>query len=363
MHFVYTKQWGRLDFRVWISLIMVAVVTLALLGYKVATNVSCPEFELKTTSNINHISEGPHTYFVNEQVRFFATRNDASLMVTWNFGDKSATQIGASVTHSFIKEGNYLVTAIINGRCSESINIRVIQNSTLISTSNSPQINRIVSDDVVATGDKAVFNTTAESANYNWSVQELPEMGQQATKAATFIFTKAGTFTVILKLDQGTSYQKIIQVTDPLGPADNTTSSIPLPPGPAEVGPPPLPVEAPEKKPEEAKQEAPKPASQEPAPAAAKVYDQLPEPAIQAMLEEVAEGKKTIADFNNILCNGAGTKVMANNQSTSFAALCNELKEKKGLPLLKRKKRIQSFKVVRDPANGNCVKIIYITYK
>ncbi|MCF3111501.1 PKD domain-containing protein [Niabella sp. CC-SYL272] len=363
MHFVYTKQWGRLDFRVWFTLIIVAVTALALLSYKVVTNVSCPEFQLKTTSNINHISDGPHTYFVNEQVRFFATHNDASLMVTWNFGDKSATQIGASVTHSFIKEGNYLVTAIINGRCAESINIRVIQNSTLVSTNSSPQINRIVSDDVVATGNETVFNTTAESATYNWSIQELPEMGQQITKTAKFIFSKAGTFTVTLKLDQGASYQKTIQVTDPLGPAPNTTSSLPLPPGPAEVGPPPLPAAAPEKKEEEPKQEAPKPATQEPEPATAKVYDQLPEPAIQAMLEEVTEGKKSIADFNNILCNGAGTKVMANNQSTTFAALCNELKEKKGLPLLKRKKRIQSFKVVRDPANGNCVKITYITYK
>lgn len=362
MHFVYTKQWGRLDFRVWISLIAIAIIALALLGYKVATNVTCPEFHLKTASNINHIQEGPNTYFVNEQVRFFATRNDASLIVTWNFGDRSATQIGASVTHSFIKEGNYLVTAIINGSCSESMNIRVIQNSTLITTSGSPDINPIVSDDVVATGDATVFNTAVLSSEYHWSVQELPEMGQQDTRIAKFIFTKPGTFTVTLKLDQGASYQKTIQVTDPLG-AGNTTSDIPLPPGPAEAGPPPLPVEVPDKKPEENKPEAPKPAVQEPPAAAAKVYDQLPEPAIQAMLEEVAEGKKSLSDFNNILCNGAGTKVMANNQSTTFAALCNELKEKKGLPLLKRKKRIQSFKVVRDPASGNCVKIIYITYK
>ena len=362
MHFVYSKQWGRLDFRVWISLITVAIIALALLGYKVATNVTCPEFHLKTTSNINHIQEGPNTYFVNEQVRFFAAREDASLMVTWNFGDKSATQIGASVTHSFIKEGNYLVTAMINGSCAESMNIRIIQNSTPITASGSPDINRIVSDDVVAAGNATVFNTTALSTDYSWSVQELPEMGQQRTRVATFVFTKPGTFTVTLKLDQGASYQKTIQVTDPLV-TGNTTSDLPLPPGPAEVGPPPLPADVPDKKLEENKPEAPKPAAQEPPAAAVKVYEQLSEPAIQAMLEEVAEGKKDLSNFNNILCNGAGTKVMANNQSTTFAALCNELKEKKGLPLLKRKKRIQSFKVVRDAGNGNCVKIIYITYK
>ncbi|SDD98966.1 PKD domain-containing protein [Niabella drilacis] len=362
MHFVYSKQWGRLDFRVWISLIAVTVIALALLGYKVATHVTCPEFHLKTASNINHIQDGPRTYFVNEQVQFFATRNDASLMVTWNFGDKSATRIGTSVTHSFIKEGNYLVTAMVNGSCTESVNIRVIQNSTPITAGGSPDLNRIVSDDVVATGDAMVFNTTAVSSGYNWSINELPEMGQQLTRTAKFIFTKPGTFTVTLKLDQGSSYQKTIQVTDPLGTGSGT-SNIPVLPGPAEVGPPPLPADIPDKKPEENKPEEAKPAAPEPAPAAAKVYEQLPEPAIQAMLEELAEGKKNLGDFNNILCNGAGTKVMANNQSTTFAALCNELKEKKGLPLLKRKKRIQSFKVVRDPSAGNCVKIIYITYK
>lgn len=362
MHFVYTKQWGRLDFRIWISLIAVALITLALFSYKVATNVACPAFQLKPSSNINHISEGPNTYFVNEQIHFFATRNDASLMVTWNFGDRSATQIGASVTHSFIKEGNYLVTAIINGNCTESINIRIIQNSTMTGTTGSPDLNRIVSDDIVSVGNETVFNTTAVSATYNWSIDELPELGQQQTKSAKFIFTKAGAFTVTLKLDQGGQYQKTIQVTDPLG-AGVGTSEVPLLPGPAEVGPPPLPGAITEKKPEAQQPQEPAPVVQEPAPAASKVYEQLPEPAIQAMLEEVAGGKKDVNDFSNILCNGAGTKVMANDQPTTFAALCNELKEKKGLPLLKRKRRIQSFKVVRDPANGNCVKIIYISYK
>jgi site-specific DNA-adenine methylase len=70
-----------------------------------------------------------------------------------------------------------------------------------------------------------------------------------------------------------------------------------------------------------------------------------------------------VEDFNNILCNGAGTKVMANNEATTFAALCNELKEKKGVLILKKKRKIESFKVVRDDTNGNCVKIILITYK
>ncbi|MBZ4188380.1 PKD domain-containing protein [Niabella beijingensis] len=361
MHFVYSKQWGRLDFRVWVSLLLLAVATLGLLGYKVATHVACPEFQLKTGSTINHLSERPNTYFVNEQVKFLATQNDASLIVTWNFGDKSATQIGASVMHRFIKEGNYLVTASVNGRCTMSLNIRVIQNSTPISETGSPAVAGIVSDDVVTLGNETVFNTTASSGTYTWSIAELPELGQQTTQSARFIFTKPGSFTVLLLLDKGLRYQKPIQVTDPLG-SGTPASSVPLPPGPAETGPPPLPVDEPKKQ-EPVKEEAGTQAPQEPAPPAVKVYEQLPEPAIQAMLEEVTVGKKSVEDFNNILCNGAGTKVMANNEATTFAALCNALKEKKGLPLLKRKRKIQSFKIVRDAGNGNCVKIIYISYK
>ncbi|MCH5597544.1 hypothetical protein [Niabella ginsengisoli] len=251
--------------------------------------------------------------------------------------------------------------AILNGKCLQSFNIRVTQGNTTLNI-NAPVISPIISADILSVGDEAIFNTSAVGANYEWSVEEMPELSAQTSNSAKIIFTKAGNFTIILKVDNNKTYKKIIQVVDSgaqLEQAANLPPVSPLdvPPIPEE----PLPLD--DKKTDEAVQlqnEAPK---QEPAAPPAKVYDQLPEPAIKSMIQGVIDGKKNVEDFTNILCNGAGTKVMANNESTTFAALCNELKEKKGVLILKKKRKIESFKVVRDEANGNCVKIIYIEYK
>lgn len=337
-------------------------ISLALFGYKMATAVKCPDIEIGTTGKLNHTSDDKNTYFVNEQVTFIASVKALTKNIIWNFGDKTESKRGTSVAHVFSKEGNYLVTATIDGKCSEAINIRVVQGNIGVG-SDAPNLNPIVSNDIVSLGEETIFNTSAQAQTYTWSVDELPELGQVNTPTARFIFNKPGNFTISLLLDNGNIYKKLIQVTDPLAGAG---SSVPLPPiTPMDIPPAPS---TPLPMPEETKKEEPAIVAEEPkqedAPSKPKKsYDQLPTPAIKAMLEAVADGKKDVNDFDKILCNGAGTKVMANNESTTFAALCIDLKEKKGLPLMKRKRKIGDIKVVRDAANGNCINIIYVDYK
>ena len=360
MHFALTKQWGKIDFRVWMSLIVLVFISLALFGYKVATTVKCPAITIELAGKLNHADEKENTYFVNEQVTFNASVQSLSKNIVWDFGDKTETQSGAGVTHIFTKEGNYLVTATVDGKCSEAINVRIVQSNSATG-GDAPDLNPIVSNDIISLGEEATFNTTAQAQTYTWSVDELPELGKVNTPDAMFMFSKPGNYTVSLLLDNGTVHKKLIQVTDPLAGAGST---VPLPPtSPMDIPPAPTtPLPMPEEKKEDpVVKEEPKPETPPEKPK--KLYDQLPLPAIKAMLEGVTEGKKGLTDFDNILCNGAGTKVMANNQSTTFAALLNELQEKKGLPLMKRKRKIQDVKVVRDQGNGNCVSILYVDYK
>lgn len=362
MHTSLSKKWAGIDFKVWLSLLVLAALSIALLGYKVATNTPCIDFIIKAQGKLNHPETGgTQTFYVNEQITFTTSVTDSTAGIIWNFDDGTEKKAGLTTSHVFNVEGYFLVKALLNGKCLQSFNVRITQ-SNIVHNMDAPAISPIISADIISVGDEAVFNTSAIGANYEWSVEELPGMPAQSTPTAKFIFTQPGTFTVLLKVAPDGVYKKIVQVTEagtPLSQAGALPPVSPsdLPPLPQE----PLPLE--DKKPAEepkAGQEAP---VQEVPAAPTKVYDQLPEPAIKAMLQGVIDGKKNLEDFNTILCNGAGTKVMANNESTTFAALCNELKEKKGVLILKKKRKIESFKVVRDETNGNCVKIIFVQYK
>lgn len=360
MHRSISKRWAGLDYKVWICFIISLLLSAGLLAYKIFTYVPCQDFSIITSSNIKHPeAQNTQTFYVNEQITFTVSIRDTKQSVTWDFDDQSTSQKGATVTHTYLKEGYYLIKAILNGKCIQSLNIRIIQSNT--STLNTiPAVNPIISADIVTVGDEVVFNSTAAGANYEWSIEELPTEPKQITSQAKFLFTKPGNYTVALKIDDKV-YRKIIQVDDILstigtGAALPPVSKADLPPVPQEPLPPLV-----EDLPKETPKEMPV-VKQEPEPPA-KTYDQLPEPAIKAMIQGVIDGKKDIEDFNNILCNGAGTKVVANDEATTFAAFCNELKEKKGVLMLKKKRKIESFKVVRDETSGNCVKIIYINYK
>jgi len=41
MHFSFSKRWGVMDFKVWMAFILVSVLSLAFMGYKIATDVKC----------------------------------------------------------------------------------------------------------------------------------------------------------------------------------------------------------------------------------------------------------------------------------------------------------------------------------
>lgn len=361
MHSSLSKKWAGIDFKVWTSLLVLVILSIVLLAYKMATHVPCTDFQIKAQGKLSHPEAGgTQTFYINEQIDFTTSVADKVATIVWNFDDGTEQKAGHRTSHVYTTEGYYLVKAVLNGKCLQSFNIRITEGNTTLNIS-APAISPIISADIISLGEEAIFNTSAIGANYQWNVEELPEIAVQNTNQAKFVFTKSGNFTVTLKVDNTKIYKKIIQVRD-AAPLDQAAALPPVspmdvPPIPQE----PLPLDD-KKTPEETKPSNETPA-QESATPPPKVYDQLPEPAIKAMLQGVIDGKKNLEDFNNILCNGAGTKVMANNESTTFAALCNELKEKKGVLILKKKRKIESFKVVRDEATGNCVKIIFVQYK
>lgn len=364
MHFRFSKKWGVLDYKVYLSFIVVAFLSLGLFSYRVATRVNCPDIKFSLVGKLAHAKE--NTFNINEDILFNTGLDTALYKIVWDFGDNTEKHTNAVAYHSYATAGSYEVIATINGVCKESVLVRITESASNVQGFNVPIVNPIVSNDVLKMGDENLFSSSVNADAYEWSVEELPDLGKLTTPIAKFIFTRGGNYTILLKLGDGQRFTKLVQVIDPVGNLGNLT---PLPPPTTvstSVPPPPVIEDLPPIKKEEPKieqKQEPEESKPEP-PVVKKSYDLLPLPAIQAMLEDVTEGKKDVADFNSQLCNGAGTKVLANDRPTTFAGLCMELKKKrKKMLVFKKEKSITSVKVVRDENNGNCITLMYVNYK
>ena len=92
-------------------------------------------------------------------------------------------------------------------------------------------------------------------------------------------------------------------------------------------------------------------------------YVQVPDEEMKSLLEQAKNKQKILADFKNILCRGADTKVDANGKIISFEKLLSELQDKRGLPAFKHKPKITSVAQVYEPdQNNRCVSLIHIKY-
>ncbi|MCH5597545.1 hypothetical protein [Niabella ginsengisoli] len=90
MHRSLTKKWAGIDFKVWLSLIVLAFLSTGLLAYKVATNVPCPNFSISAAGKLNHIeNDSKQTFYINEQITFSASNTSKSINILWEFDDGS----------------------------------------------------------------------------------------------------------------------------------------------------------------------------------------------------------------------------------------------------------------------------------
>jgi hypothetical protein len=218
MHFVFSKQWGKLDYRVWMSLIALSLISLTVFGYKVATNEQCPSVNIALECNLNHAGLDSNTFYVNEEITFNTHTTAPDQHISWDFGDKTPLHIGSKILHA---------TVTIKGKCAQSVVVKVIKNSISLFDSTVLDINPIISADIIKLGNETIFNTSTVAKEYTWGIEELPDIGVRNTPTARFIFPKPGNFTITLTLDNGKVFKKVIQIVDPFGQADNTD---PLPP-------------------------------------------------------------------------------------------------------------------------------------
>ncbi len=331
---IFTRSRKGIDTRVWLTLITVAVVSVGLLGYKVASDVNCSFFEISVKG---YTAGKANSYYLGEELSF-ATQMPGAKSIVWDFGDRTKAE-GPTVKHSYKSEGTFMVTATINGKCSESISISIRQLTHQPVTMSATMENPISGPEVIHAGEPVNFTCAATAGTYEWTVLNAPDFPVQSANVATFVFPAPGTRIIELKLDNDAAkvFRKNIQVLPPLEKADatfqNNNMTQPVLPPPAQND---------DDKKDAKEPEAPKSVV-------------IPNEEFVNLLNQATEGKKDVQAFSQFLCNGGQTKVLVNG--TEWETLGSFHQKIYG----KKKFDIKSVETVRD--EHNCVTILKVKYK
>lgn len=333
---IYTHTAVNLDRRIWITLLIVGLLSMGLFAYKIADNVKCTPFDI----DVKGYSAGKKNSFYLGQTIEFKTTYTGKETIVWDFGDKGTAK-GIAVKHSYQHEGNFIVSATVNGKCVETLNLTIIQLEQQKSASTVSMENPISGPELVYAGDPATFTCALAANTYEWMILNAPEFPVQANVNATFTFPIEGTRIIELKLDHDPNkvFRKNIQVLPQVKTAASTAA-----PSVAELPPLPPPV---------VKEEKPDP-EKDAAPAKPKVLI-IPNEEFKSLLEAATEGKTDLQTISQYLCNGAQTKALLNGTDWetvgSFMAKVYN----------KKKFDIKEVEAVRD--ENNCVTILKIKYK
>lgn len=332
---IFTHTILHLDRRVAFTLLAIGILSVGLLGYKIAEDVQCVPFKIITRG----YSAGQSNSFYLGQTLHFKTDFNGKADISWDFGDKIQAA-GDSATHAYTHEGSFIVTATISGKCVETYKVIIIQLEQQKSANSVSMENPISGPELVYAGDPASFNCALAADSYEWTILNASEFPAQTNASATYNFPIAGTRIIELKLDGDANkiFRKNVQVL----PQVKVESAKPLP-NPADL--PPLPPPSLDKNDNKDKEEQPtKP----------KVLI-IPDEEFKSLLENATEGKADLQTISQYLCNGAQTKALLNG--TDWETVGGFLAKVYN----KKKYDIKSVETVRD--ENKCVTILKIKYK
>lgn len=357
---IFTRQILGLDQSVWLTMIILFVLSAGLLSYKLIDRNKCTAFSIKIGSRA-HFTDS--VYYTDNNIFFKA--NSSNDDVTWTFGEKYREAAkGLAVTHKFMARGKYYISASINGKCETGQWITVENkpdNSQI--KDNTPEIKEILGADSTFQGmEEEFFSPALADSSYEWVVLFHPEMGTQNEETAKFRFPNSGKYTIQLTLDhiRIKSYTKEIFVEEL---QKKVLKSKEMDEGDIEK------IIIAKKK--EIGKIVPPPPVVEPAivvaPAEPKII-RIGEKLFRNELQLLVEEKKTEDDFYKYLCSKGSTPVILNSKkdkSRTFSQLCKELKGKKGKSWIVLKGgsiTIKSVKLTRDEINKDCINLIEVEY-
>jgi hypothetical protein len=332
----------RIDEQVFFSMGIMAVIALAILGFRFKHKETCEEITITTTSA---------NYYVKSLVSFKAETRSGK-RYKWYFGDKSNPEDGgSSITHEFKNPGRYTVNVLVNGKCEQVINVDIKEAPVV---AKQDLIVNIEGPDTAYVNKPVSFTDRTEGAtSWEWSFDERGIIDSN-TPDASYTFYTPGHHVVFLKINGRPDWftRMDIYVKDPNAskvlvetPPRRNNNNVILPPIKDRPETPQMDIGGPPKQKDDVKLEI-KPVV---------VRDIKPDE-ISNLLQDVVIGKKTAADFAEFLCNDLEITVKYNNKSMSFGRMCNELKE------IKKLKRINKpIVTLQKDKTTNCVKSMDVT--
>jgi hypothetical protein len=327
-------------------MLVLTLVSVALLAYKVIEDVPCTPFQI-TSKGYNAGSS--NSFYLGHKVTFTAS-GEGSSDLTWDFGDHTKEETGNTISHVFTKEGTYIVSAGTNEKCTESITISITGVPAASYNIDLDAQNPIEAPDASRAGEPINLVCKRTASSYEWSVLNNPTFPLQTGNIASYLFPTPGTITVVLKLDNDPKkeYRKTIQVLPPM----RTEADFPVANGPSANQPAPTTqYHIPREKAADAS-----PDNEEEGGDKAKAKTIIiPSQEFASMFRQATEGKKDLESFNQFLCSGAQTKVLAND--TEWETVGSFYAKTRG----KKKYEIVSVDAVRD--DQSCVTILKIKYK
>lgn len=228
---LYTRKITGLDYRVWLSMLIMCLICLALLGYqkiKASSTITMTcATNLFITVNGKDANDDAVCYL--NQITLFRINAAPGAKVEWNFGDGSDPVEGAIASHTFHSESSYTVQATIDGRCKYAQDI-VVQLESVKATEIT-EIKIYADSNKIMAGTPLRFSCASKNIReetYQWMVLGTDQI--QTTKIATFSFPAEGQYTVELMLnnDQTKKAYTKIEVA-PIPQTNSINNNIPNP--------------------------------------------------------------------------------------------------------------------------------------
>lgn len=341
-----TRRLTGLDYRVWLVMLFTWLVCLGLYGYKKLSNgtggtQACAE-NVGITVNTK---EGPVAVCYLDRIAIFQIKAPKGTKVEWNFDDGTAAY-GTIVQHTFAAEGDYTVTARLNGDCKYRQAITVKE--APVSTAEERTVQIIPDSTAPKAGSTVRFYAVCDppATTYEWTLMETKDVQHEAV--ASFVFSTAGKYTVQLVVNGDALHPKrrTIEVADlPPPPAANYPFNAngggnPVVPGQLlKPGEDPFNIQkGPANNPANGGTQ-PEPSKTEPAKKATGIDPET----FKGFLQDVLNGSKELSELYPYLDYGETTLVQVNGKDEmKIAAFCRE----------KQKKKIEALEFKRDDKNG-----------
>lgn len=357
----YSKKWGGFDMRYWITIGSLILISVIGWGFKKKFLYSCPvqAIPMQGVSNKNMLVK--QSFLMNESIVFSVPDIDYKSLEWYVDGNLKSKE--AKFKHAFAEAGKYAVKLKVDGKCEyiQIVNVLPFKHQSMdISLADAGTLPDMVieGNETFEAGTITYFTTPVVANAYEWQILEMPEYGIKSEQLVGYSIIAAGTYTLQLKLnnDDKKVFTKVIKVSAPTI-AESAGDEMDVP----------KPIEMP----------APVPgggaaggadnggggaSTGSGAKDVAKPKNVLPDSEILSLLKLIREEKKTMADLTESLCDGEKTKVLANDEKVmTLAELVDRLQSKKWA--LGKRPKVNTVRTVRDDSDGNCVSVIYVSYK